>query len=197
MSTKIKVGGIILAAGLSMRFGDEKLLADFKGRPVGSYAVRAALRAELEPVILVTRPELAPALVDYLPGLRVVNNHQSLEGLARSLRLGLEALDPDTSHALILLADQPLVTTDLINRFVDLAGSGTKLASLSREGEFCPPALFGRDYFPRLAALEGDQGGRSLLADLKGSVTVVDPDEPLTTMDIDRPQDLDYITRRV
>ena len=180
-----------------MRFGDEKLLAEFKGRPVGSYAVRAALRAELEPVILVTRPELAPALVDYQPGLRVVNNEEPLKGLAKSLRLGLEALDRESSHALIILADQPLVTERLLNRFVGLARTGIGLAALSRDGNFCPPALFSRKYFSRLKRLEGDQGGRSLLADLGGSVTVIDADEPLASMDIDRPQDLDYISRRV
>ncbi len=179
-----------------MRFGDEKLLADYRGRPLGSYAVKAALSSLLEPVVLVTRPELAPSLVDYRPGLRVVNNEEPLEGLARSLRMGLEALGDEVGHALILLADQPLVTDRLINRFVGLAGEGVGLAALTKDGDFCPPALFSRKCFKKLKTLSGDQGGRRILADLGGEVTVVDPEEPLTTMDIDRPQDLDYISRR-
>ncbi len=196
MRARANVGGVILAAGLSLRFGDEKLLADYKGRPVGSYAVRAALASRLEPVVLVTRPELAPALVEYRSGLRVVNNTEPLEGLARSLKMGLEALGDEVGHALIILADQPLVDVRLINRFVAQARSGTGLAALTSRGSFCPPVLFSSSYFEKLKGLSGDQGGRSILAGLEDEVLVIDPDEPLAAMDIDRPQDLEFITRR-
>ncbi len=196
MTKGVKVGGVILAAGLSMRFGDEKLLADYRGKPVGSHVVEAALASRLEPVALVTRPELAPLLVQYSPGLRVVNNSNPLEGLALSLRLGLEALGEEVSHALVLLADQPLVKTDLINRFVAQATTGTGLAALSTQGDFCPPVLFESSYFEMLKNLSGDKGGRSILAGLKDKVLVLKTEDPLVTLDIDRPQDLKLISRR-
>ena len=142
MNTEIKVGGIILAAGLSMRFGDEKVLAEYKGRPMGAHVVGAALASRLDPVVLVTRPELAPALVKYSPGLRVVNNPSPLEGLAQSLKMGLEALENEVSHVLILLADQPLVKTGLINRFVAQATAGTGLAAPFPGGPVLPSGPF-------------------------------------------------------
>jgi len=198
---KVKVGGVILAAGLSRRFGAEKLLAPVGGRPLGTLALGAALAGRLERVVLVTRPELVKGLTPAGPPdparLKVVLNSRPASGQARSLRLGLAALEEEISHALVLLADQPLVDTRLVDRFVALAQEGVELAALHRAGALVPPALFGRAHFQSLGRLSGDQGGRSLLALNRDRVVLVEPEDDLAPLDVDRPEDLAEIQRRL
>lgn len=195
-----KVAGIILAAGQGQRFGADKLLIPLAGRPLAGWALEAALASDLARVVLVTRPELAQALEKDHPRLRVVLNPTPELGQALSLKLGLSCVEPICSHILFLLADQPLVSAGLINRFLDLARQGVELAALQEGGRLRPPALFGRRYFPELARLEGDQGGRSLLERYASRVRPVPPERPGQGADVDQPGDLgpleDILTSR-
>lgn len=52
------------------------------------------------------------------------------------------------------------------------------------------PVGFGRDYFPELACLSGDQGGRELIAGYPQAVLRLDIDDPAILQDIDTPADL-------
>lgn len=193
---KIRVAGIVLAAGLSSRFGGEKLLADLDGEPLARKAMKAAARAGLEPLILVTRAELEEPLIDGLRGWRAVINPDPEEGQSGSLKAGLAALPGETTHALILLADQPLITAELLTEFIRLAQSGVKLAALDENQKLTPPTLFSRDYFPRLRAQQGDRGGRDILTDPKEKVYRVRPSKSGLSIDVDRPDDLKEIQRR-
>jgi len=195
-SAAASVSGVILAAGLSRRFGREKLLFPLAGRPLGRHVVEAALASRLGQVILVTRPELAGPLSGRGGRLEVVLNPRPQEGQSLSLRLGLAAVAPGASHALFLLADQPLVSPELIERFLAAAQAGAELAAC-RSGEgLGPPSLFSRAYFQELAGLEGDQGGRSLLQGRRERVTLIEPGEALALADVDELEDARMIARR-
>jgi len=199
MVADCQVGGVVLAAGLARRFGREKLLEKVAGRPLGAHALAAALASPLDPVVLVTRPQLAPALIpDQAPSrLRVIVNPKPQAGQSLSLKLGLEALGPEVSHLLALLADQPLVGPELLGRFVAAAEQGAELAAIKLGRVFCPPTLFGRVFFPELMSLQGDQGGRALLARHQNRVQVIDPGEDSLVADVNRPEDIDKIKRRL
>ncbi|MBU1274502.1 MAG: putative selenium-dependent hydroxylase accessory protein YqeC [Proteobacteria bacterium] len=187
---KSEVAGIILAAGLSTRFGGEKLTTPLAGRPLAFWAIEAALTSRLGRVVLVTRPELAGELAATFPGLELVLNHQAHQGQASSLRLGLEALGPGHSHALFLLADQPLLTSDLINSFVDKAESGIGLAALAGSESFSPPTLFARGFWKDLGQAQGDSGGREILRAHAGEAAFLTPNFPLAGLDVDTPEQL-------
>ncbi len=195
MSGKARVAGVVLAAGLSRRFGGEKLLARLGGRPLGGWAVRAALEAPLSQVIVVTRPELRAALVGPEEPVRLVINHAPAEGQSGSLGLGLAAVEPRASHALFLLADQPLVDAALIARFVDAAGDGAELAALDGEGGSRPPALFARRFFGQLLSRSGDAGGREIMAAHAGDIRLMAAIPPEAAWDVDSPEDLARLAR--
>jgi len=183
---------------MARRFGAEKLLAPLGGKPLGRWAVEAALASDLATIVLVTRPELAPKLVPEAdPRLRVVLNSRPEKGQSHSLRLGLAALEPESSHALFLLADQPLVGPALIDRFIRIAVQGVELAAIRPGGAFKPPALFGRKYFEELDALSGDQGGRTCLDRHAGKVAVVEIEAEIEAADANSPADLIRLKREI
>ncbi|RJX34836.1 MAG: putative selenium-dependent hydroxylase accessory protein YqeC [Desulfarculus sp.] len=192
-----KVAGIILAAGQGRRFGADKLLAPLAGQPLISWALQAALASELDLLVLVTRREVAQALGRGGPRLRVVLNPAPEQGQAASLKLGLSCLEPEFSHILFLLADQPLISAGLINRFLRLAQEGVELAALQPQSRLRPPALFGRRYFAELAALQGDQGGRSILERHAEMVRALKPEWAGQGADVDRPGDLAALEQRL
>src|SRR5207302_10081521 len=104
------ISGILLAAGLSSRFGRQKLLEPWRGEALVRRAARSFLEAGLAPVIAVVSGDRH--LADALAGLPVTieTNPQPERGINTSIRIGVGALPRATTAALIGVADQPLLT---------------------------------------------------------------------------------------
>lgn len=190
-----RLGAVILAAGLGRRFGGDKLTQPLAGRPLGRYVIEAALAAELDRVVVVVRPEVAATLTAGLTGLEAAINLSPETGQADSMKLGLNRLTEACGHVLFLLADQPLVGVDLINRFCLAARGGTALAALAGPNGPTPPTLFARRFFPELLQIQGDQGGRSVMAAHRSELRLIDPTGPDQVRDVDRPTDLADLDR--
>jgi CTP:molybdopterin cytidylyltransferase MocA len=126
-----KVSGVILAAGLGSRFGGGKLMHRVLGQPLFSYALESALASDLHQVVMVCGLETAKA-APHDPRLICLVNPRPEKGQAGSLRLGLNRISPDADHVLFMLADQPLITPELLNRYVSLAARGAQMVCMGR-----------------------------------------------------------------
>lgn len=164
----MKTAALILAAGESRRFGEPKQLADWKGMPLLEYvAGRAAEWPRVDEVYAVLGAEAERIMerVD-LTGVTVIENLDWREGIASSLRAGLDALlgDREAGAALVVLADQPMVPAAAVERLFEARRRSGRPVILPRyrflRGH---PVLLDRWLWPRLiAGLEGDQGARNL-----------------------------------
>ncbi len=181
--------GIILAAGRSSRFGQPKMLLEWKGKPLIHHIAEAGLAAGLDPIIVVTGAVDQPVR-HALMGLpvQVVFNPDWEKGQSTSVRSGISALDPNVGSAVFLLADQPLVTPDLL---FELVGSHScslaPVVAPKISGRRANPVLFDRDTFPKLLELEGDTGGRAVFDQFL--VEYVDWGDDRLLLDIDTPED--------
>jgi xanthine dehydrogenase accessory factor len=186
-----RIGGVVLAAGLSSRMGRNKLLAETGGKALVRHAAEAALGGGLDPVIVVTGHDAA-AIEKALAGLPVtfVHNRDFAEGLSTSLRRGIEALPPDCQGAMVLLGDMPGVAASLVANVRVGFGPGRTICVATAKGRRGHPVLWGREFFPEIAALGGDAGARIILERHAGQVCEIPAadDGPLT--DIDTPADL-------
>ena len=196
----VKIAAILLAAGRSARFaasgGQEatKLAALVAGKPLARYAAEAALASSARPVVVVTghAREAVEAALHGLP-LRFVDNPAFASGLASSLKAGLAALPAEIGGAVVRLADMPAVAPALIDRLAAaFAAAPDALAAIPlAEGRRGNPVLLTRALFPAVAALEGDEGARCLLAGLPSERVVEIPtDDDGATLDIDTPDAL-------
>lgn len=122
-----------------------------------------------------------------------VVNFSSQEGQSSSLRLGLSAIPDHCSHVLVLLADQPLISASLINRFVAIAQTGCELACLSANNYLGPPALFALKWFRELSSIRGDSGARRILNSEEKSLHLVSNQFQGQELDLDRPEDKDKL----
>jgi molybdenum cofactor cytidylyltransferase len=107
---------VILAAGTSSRMGRQKLLAPFRGKRMIDYVIDAARR--WKPVIVASAP-VAQLLGSFEDAHTIVNDEPE-RGMAHSLALADAAL-PAGISLIVLLADKPLITPELIERICDLA----------------------------------------------------------------------------
>jgi CTP:molybdopterin cytidylyltransferase MocA len=114
----------VLAAGESRRFGSQKQLVRIAGRPLLHTAVTRASEVTGSAVIVVLGCGAAElgALLKHSPG-SIVINQEWREGLSSSIRAGIARLPLTCAGAMLLLADQPLVSADDLRR---LAGTWRK-----------------------------------------------------------------------
>jgi molybdenum cofactor cytidylyltransferase len=185
------VAAIVLAAGASTRMGRPKQLLPVGGQAMVRRVTEAVCQAGLDQVVVVVGA-YAEAVTQALLGLEVdiVVNEAWAEGMSRSLRVGLRALRPEIGAALIILADQPALTPDLLKKLVDHYGTtGAPIVAPFYRGQRGNPVLFGRQFFPELMALEGDQGGRALVARYAEQVASLHVDDLATLLDVDTDQD--------
>ena len=162
------VAALILAAGESTRFGSPKQLADWRGKPLLEHVVhevREWPQVESVYVVLGAKAEEIMDRLD-LPGVTVIENIEWTEGMASSLRAGLDVLigDRTSDKVLIVLGDQPLVSRKVIPMLLEVGKRSGRPVVVPRyryvRGH---PVLVDRSLWTRLVAgLEGDQGARNV-----------------------------------
>ncbi|HEX4638339.1 MAG TPA: nucleotidyltransferase family protein [Chthoniobacterales bacterium] len=163
------VGAIILAAGASTRMGGApKQLLQFGGETLLRRAALVALEASCRPVIVVTGANAAAAR-DSLHGLDVckIDNQQWQSGMSSSLRTGIDelmAVNPEASAAIIMLCDQPLVTSELIRGLISAhRETNCSIVASRYANSYGVPALFARSHFAELRELKGDEGAKAII----------------------------------
>ena len=190
------VGLILLAAGSSSRLGEPKQNLMYEGQPLLQRAIQTALASRCEPVLVIlgSNAEAFQAGLNDLP-VQTVFNPDWQEGMASSIRQGILALNemvPDLDGTIIMVCDQPFVTTALLDEIVEqkrLHGHG--IIACTYQDTLGTPALFDKQFFPELLALQGQEGAKKLLFQHAEVVTPID--FPLGTFDIDTPQDYEAL----
>ena len=183
MSCSFRVAAIVLAAGASRRLGRAKQTVVLGGESLVERAVRVALEAGLAPVIVVGGAEGEFAAELAKSGCEVVVNGQASEGVASSIRCGVErarALPVD--GAVLMTCDQVALRAEHLRALSSEAG---RITGSSYEGKVGIPAYFPAASFGALLELRGDVGARDLLRDAFAVV-----DEGLG-LDIDTEEDLE------
>ncbi len=185
------IAALVLAAGRSRRMGGaNKLIATVGGRPLVRIAAEAALASRARPVIVVTGHD-AGAIEGALAGLAVscAYNPDHRAGLSTSLKAGLAALPAGLAGVVVMLADMPEIGPAVVDRLIDALRGETDIVVPVWEGKRGNPVLWGAGWFARLAAVEGDTGGRQLIAANPELVVAVAMDAAVTR-DIDTPEAL-------
>jgi molybdenum cofactor cytidylyltransferase len=186
-----RVGGVILAAGESSRFGGLKQLLDWHGEPFARAVARKALDAGLSPVIFVTGAGAGD--VEYTVAdmdLKIIRNEDWKIGQSESIKKGIGSLtdDPNTPGGCIfLLADQPQITTSILQALVEKHAEGLHpiIAPLVMDRR-ANPVLFDRITFHDLLTLEGDVGGRAIFH--KHPVEYLPWHDDRLLLDVDTPE---------
>ncbi|MEO8292600.1 MAG: nucleotidyltransferase family protein [Actinomycetota bacterium] len=180
------ISGIVLAAGRGTRFGGTKQLEVVDGKPLAQHAVDAAAAAGLDEILVVTGHDAeAVEFALTLPACaRFIRNPSYRDGQATSLAAAFHDIAQDSEAAVVLMADQPGITPDVITALV--AGfRGTRKQIVRAAYRNGPgPSLLSREIYAEAGHLHGDVGARILIASHPEWVE----DVPI---DVDVPRDID------
>lgn len=193
------LAGLLLAAGQGTRMGGAKMLRPLAGRPLVRHAAAALAEAGFSPRLVVTGGLDGAAIIAALDGLdfAVAVNPAPQDGLAGSLRVGLEALPAGIDGVLIALGDMPRVTPETLRRLAAAfdPAAGRAICVPVQAGQRGNPILWAATLIPEMRGLAGDQGARGLLARHVDLVHPVPVDDPGVLIDVDTPEALAALER--
>ena len=167
-SSATNIGVVLLAAGTSSRLGAPKQLLSYGDQTLIQYMVKTAGNSIAKPVIVVLgahADDIAKKIDSN--NAKVVVNKEWQEGMAASIRTGINYLmqeQPTAEGAILMVCDQPDVTSQLLNELMDAhQQTGKPIITCSYANTFGPPTFFHKSIFPDLLQLKGDVGARSIL----------------------------------
>ncbi len=181
---KTSIGCVIMAAGNSTRFGENKLLALYEGKSLIRHALDAVPAASFSRICVVTQYEKVRSLaLSY--GFLVIENNRPDEGISRTVRLGTEALMDSCDAILYMVSDQPRLKKSSISSLIALyRRHPDKIVCASAGGKRGNPCIFPKQYFGSLLTLTGDTGGSAVIRAHEDALLLLNMD-PEELYDID------------
>lgn len=170
---------ILLAAGRSERFGGDKLISPYRGKPLWRWAADAAEQAGFHERFLVIGEHSS---VRVPAGWEEVVNADAAQGMGTSITAGVSAA-MHHDRVVIGLADMPMMSAAHLRRIA--SGRGAAFTGYEDGSAGCP-AGFDGETFAELRNLTGDRGARGL--DLP-NLSIIEPADPTLLFDVDLRED--------
>ena len=184
-----QTGCVIMASGLGKRFGGNKLMADFHGKPMIQRALDATDGLFIKRVV-VTRHEQVAALCREQNVDVVLHN---LPNRNDTVRLGLQALG-DLDCCMFLPGDQPLLRRETVAMLLENRKENPdKIIRPAYEENEGSPVLFPAWTFPELKGLPEGKGGGVVIRNHPQDVLRISIADPFELADADTPQMLEML----
>ncbi len=215
-----RIAMVLMASGFGQRYGGNKLLEDFQGRPLFAHAFARAVESGADSICVVTR---YPEIKDYVEKwreeetkknvrkegfseagkftfpvlsperIRVIWNPHPERGISESLRLGLEA-QRDADGCCFMVCDQPLLTAATLQRmFEAFCKSPNQIFVCTNGSRRGNPVLFPKSLFGELLELTGDSGGKQIMRRYPQRVREIMTENAKELFDVDFAQDLSVL----
>ena len=182
-----RFGAIILAAGMSSRMVENKLLLPWTdGQPIVRHVVQKYLDSTVDPIIVVTGRDqalVAASLAD-LPVTCVHNPDFASGEMLSSLKAGLRALPAELPAVFIQPADMPCVPSGVVSQLANAHAPGFNLAPVFQGRRGHPVLLDGR-FFAAMLELPADGRPRDLVEGARDQLRLVEVEDAGVLLDVD------------
>lgn len=162
----MSTAAVVLAAGGSRRLGRTKQLEPWGDSNLLGHVVSRTFEFPVDEVWVVLGHDADQILEDTdLGEAYVIENLEWEEGIASSLRVGLDALTrlSRCDQALLVIGDQPEVPPDTVTELLEShARSGRPVSIPKYRYSWGNPVVVNRSLWARLMSLEGDEGAKRL-----------------------------------
>ncbi len=183
---------ILLAAGQSSRMrGVDKLLRQAGADPLLRRSAKIALTAGSVIVALPPAPHPRYSALEGLP-VRSVAVPGAVEGINASLRTALAHVPDDAKAVMVLLADQPDLTSSDLKALMVAVSKHPEFViwrGATEDGKPGHPVIFDRSMFDALSKLSGDTGARELVQSVADKVYQMRLPGQNARLDLDTPED--------
>ena len=195
-----RVGAVVLAAGMSRRMGEPKVLLPWSGgKTILEHILQQLILTRAEPIIVVSgnRADAVRQIAEQMGVQWVHNPDYERTDMLASLKHGLRAMPDSVSAALVVLGDQPRIQPRIIGQVLAAyaEGRGTIVAPSyqMRRGH---PILIDRRFWQELLALPDDAAPRDVINVHADQVAYVVTEDDSVLRDVDTPEDYREERRR-
>ncbi len=191
--------GVILAAGESLRMGQEKALLTYRGTTLLGGGIES-LRPHTEMVVVVAGKNAeAISPVVYAAGAFLVENPAPERGQFSSLQVGLrEVLYRGRDAAIVLLVDRPAAERETVGylrqSFLQKSAEGIWAVVPEYAGRHGHPIVVGREMMEAFLRAPATTSARDVKNSLPGRVAYVPVEDPLVAMNVNTPEDYARLT---
>ncbi|QQK07401.1 nucleotidyltransferase family protein [Miniphocaeibacter halophilus] len=189
--------GLILAAGLSSRMGENKLLMDLRGKPLIFHTIDNMLNGGVDEITIVLgnkAEEIREVLASkYGDKLRFVfnENYKNLE-MIDSIKEGISNIG--SCYGVFLIpGDMPAISEKSYKTIIEKDNEHNLVVfPLYKQYRKHPP-LIKSDCIPLILNYEGDNGLRGFWSYIENSIQCVQVDDEGANLDVDTPEDLNVL----
>ena len=186
----MNIKGILLAGGISKRFGGNKLVTELpKGRPIGLQAWQNLNLALHSTIVVVRLHETETKQLFEEAGANVIECADSSMGMSQSLKAGVQKSDKCDGWV-VALADMPFVLPDTIKLVATSINTNTPFIVPTYKGVDGNPVGLSVAVKDDLSEIKGDKGARSLISKNPELVKRVPTLDPGILKDIDTKEDV-------
>lgn len=170
--------------------GRDKLLETIEGESIlRRTALRACESAAREIIVVIRCGQRARKRELRNLEVKIVESEAPAEGMAGSLKCGLNAALKGSAALMILLPDMPEIDTNDIDAVLNAFEKGKIVRAASESGDPGHPVLIPRSLFADLSGLKGDVGAKALLEKYAASVQLVHRPGTRALLDLDTPEE--------
>jgi molybdenum cofactor cytidylyltransferase len=184
---------LLLCGGRSSRFGSDKLLAtierDGVRREMAAWCARHALQGSGNALAVIAPGAARLREILEREGCDILESPDTARGLGASLAAGVRHAR-DARGWIVALGDMPFITPATFAAVAAALRDGASVAAPVHDGKRGHPVGFAGPRAGQLAAIDGDEGARSVISRHREGVVLVAVDDAGITRDIDTPADL-------
>ena len=166
------ISAILLAAGQSKRMnGDNKLIKEIQGIPLIKHSVKNILTSSVNELIIVLgyQKEIIEKFIDNHDKIKFVFNKDFENGMASSIKTGLNHLSKNTEAFFICLGDMPMINKEIYNKLIQ-AMKNNKIIVPTYKGKQGNPVLFSESMKNKIMLIQGDIGAKEILEKNKDKI---------------------------
>lgn len=188
MSQSLNIAILILAAGESKRMQGIKQLLPWKNTTLLGNAIEQAIQSKGNAIYVVlgaNSNKISPSIAHY--NVQIIENKNWKSGIGKSIACGVNFLRENHliyDAILIMLGDQPLISSSYFNLLIDkYSQKEAKIIASETNNKPSVPAIFDAVYFDSLAQLSEDKGAKEILITAEKEVYILHSNFDL--MDVD------------
>lgn len=186
------VSCIIMASGMGKRFGSNKLMASFKGKPMISGVLEITNNLFDKRVVVTRHNDVAHLCRER--GVEYILH--DLPHRSDTIRLGIKAVS-QTEACIFVPGDQPLLTSDSIMSLA-LASKNNcnNIWRMTCDGKNGMPVVFPQWAFDGLLTLPQGEGGSFVIKQYPQLLKTIKAKNEFELIDVDTPEDLEFLQQQ-
>ena len=159
------ISAILLAAGQSKRMnGENKLTKEIQGIPLIKHSVKNILASSIDELIVILgyQKEVIEKIIDKNERIKFAFNVNYENGMASSIKTGLNNLSEKTEAFFICLGDMPMVNQGVYNQLIK-SKNNKEIIVPTYKGQQGNPVLFNKSMKEKVIDISGDVGAKKIL----------------------------------